>query len=1615
MKNFWLLFSLCVFFSLNTVNGEHPPFLDTVDAEFRTEAAPVKTEVDRIGINLGQWTQYGSAFFANNVIMNPGFEGHIDRHIVITTQSNSTSFSDESNRDFPDGYWDNATFEIRTGPHAGTEGVIAKSLKQGAGGYPEYTTQSPLPDLDVRTVISLKKSESPNPVDNWWVPNTETAKIDKNEVRPESLGGQSLRLSPTESIKGEISSFIDHDSHIVGKALLINGNWHCTFWAKADSNGVPIEVFFRRMNGTPRFFHETFSLTTEWQEYTIDFTAEDTGDPAMLQFYLKAPNPGTIVWVDDVFLGQHQAVPSFFRDRVIDALRQINPSYLRELFHLGDSFENRVAETSARKAFTIRVSGSEGKTWSYSLEEFLNLCQQVGANPWIVIPTPFTDEENRQLGEFLAQKAGTARFSQVVLEFGNENWNWIYRPLGIPYPEEHGSVSDRAFEYIKLGAGNAVNAKYVINGQHGYPELTYRFAQNSQTSNAMAVAPYFLFSLDTGLSEQEQLNQLFADDANLSGIASDMRTLGKDTYIYEVNLHTTGGTADNSEREEVVAGRASGAALAKQLIHSMQLDVGPIMVHNLSQYRSKTYDVQGFVKLWGVTRNFENAPVFRPTGLALIMLNRVIEGDLFNLKADSETAVSENITAVGFKNEEMWTAVIVSENNSDKIINLTFPDDGRPIPAKYQTLQSSSPFDTNENSENVTIDEGSVAVNERTVQVTVPAYGLVVLGIEPYTPSQTQETETPAESETGSGTSEETENGAQTVSETSTGNGNGDETSSETEPTLPPISEPSPYPAATPGTESLISDTPKLGINLGQWTQYGTSQFASNILMNPGFEGHVDRHIVMTTLSDSDSFSDENNRKFDDNFWNGASFEIRTGPYAGTKGRVARSVRSGSGGNPQYFTESPLPFLEEKTVISLSKVESPDPVDNWWVTNVPTTRVDSEQARPGSLGSQSIRLQPTTAEKAELSSYIDQDSHIAGKSIQVEGNWICTFWAKGEGQNPALRVFFRRINGTPKFFDQTINLTNEWKEYTISFTGADQGDSGTLQFYLTAPNPGSTVWVDDVWLGNSETQSQFFRPEVVETLKSLNPSYIRELFHLGDTFENRISEPDKRKSLTVRVAGSESKTWSYSLGEFLNLAEQVGANPWIVIPTPFTDEENRQLGQYLAENAGSDRFEKVVLEFGNENWNWLYRPMGIPYPDKHGEAADRAFEYIRLGSGQAENLMYVINGQYANPELTKRFMEGVQTADGIAIAPYFLTKLDTGLSDEEALNLLFADDPGYLDQISNAAKSNGLDTLVYEVNLHTADGSATESERNPVVAGMASGTALAKRLIESMKNGYKPIAVHNLAQYRSKTYSGKGFVKLWGITRNMETPPHLRPTALAMQMLNSVIDGEMRELSTGTQTPETDLLTMAGFKHPDMWTAVVISENPEAVTVDVMFPNDGHPIPGAYLVLSAASPLDTNEVEELVSIEQKPLAIDDRTVQVTVPPYGLVVLGIKAAPETQPGTEEEPTPQTETEEIPAEEPDPVPEPEPVPSLEPSQEPMPEPEPETSPEPVPSPEPSQEPIPEPSQEPIPEPEPEPESNEEIDQKIRELEQKQEEILKDLENIIGLPRALEQKKP
>lgn len=684
----------------------------------------------------------------------------------------------------------------------------------------------------------------------------------------------------------------------------------------------------------------------------------------------------------------------------------------------------------------------------------------------------------------------------------------------------------------------------------------------------------------------------------------------------------------------------------------------------------------------------------------------------------------------------------------------------------------------------------------------------------------------------------------------------------------------------------------RIGINLGNWNSWGTEQFGQNILLNPGFEGQIDRILVIVSQADTNSFSDEAGWGYPNHTWNEAEFQIRTGPSAGKRGIVKKSINSGENGFPQYFAQKTLPPIEENDIIVLTKVRRPDPPDLWTINSTLTVSTNAERTRPNSSGNQSIQLTPTISKKAVLSYSLDTMSERIGKGIQINGRWRFSIWAKGEKPEGELFVLFQRKDGSTPFIKKTLDLTTQWQEYIIDFHGTDSESSGDLTLFITAFHPNNSVWIDDVYLSPQLNNNLPFRKEMVDALKKINPSYIREFPSTGDTWENRIAPPHERKTWLLRLAGGRNETvYSYSLPDFLSLCQEVGSNPWIILSPTLSNYETQEFGSFLSKYANTTIFSNVILEFGNENWNWLYRPTSVPYNKQHGILAEHLFKLITQSAGSNISLEKLVNGQYTAPWESLKLLEQTPNADGLAIAPYFMHSLDNATPDSEALKLLFSQDLTSLHEIGNEVLAQDKKLAIYEVNLHTTQSNAKGYERNRLVTSAAAGTALAKNLLHYMEMGANPIMVYNLAQYDTPTWEIEDFVNLWGVVRDFGPPLRMRPTGLAVQLLNQVIEGSLhRSVPIGSKNLAFEKLTLAAFKGNTSWKLAVTSENDQPITFTIEFPQNTLEMPTEQHLLSFHSPFDNNENQENVGIETLPLKNVNRSVTITVPAWGLVIL-----------------------------------------------------------------------------------------------------------------------------
>lgn len=700
----------------------------------------------------------------------------------------------------------------------------------------------------------------------------------------------------------------------------------------------------------------------------------------------------------------------------------------------------------------------------------------------------------------------------------------------------------------------------------------------------------------------------------------------------------------------------------------------------------------------------------------------------------------------------------------------------------------------------------------------------------------------------------------------------------------------------------VVVDVPRIGMNLGHWNYWGAEQLSRNILKNPGFEGVVDRALVRVSAASRGRFSDDQTwLARPDGFWSGATYEVLTGAATGLNGRIMDSRSAGSNRMPELISDETGAVLAVGDVVALTRMQDNALPTHWWLPSGVGGRVavDPAQIAPGSPGKRSLSLTPLSGTTLRIASHLDTIGKRAGNLLPVTGQWKLAFWLRAEAGEPSpVRVLFRR-HGSEPFIDLTLYPKPGWQQVEQVFESADNGPIGPLEFAIEVGGQGP-VHLDDFWLGpvvgmsagtNSgrDAAADAFRSEVIAALTQLRPGYLRDWQgQLGETLDNLLAEPLARRASRYRPGNSTD--FGYSLPEFLALSRTVGANPWLVMPTTFSTDEARRLGAWLAERIRADGFQEVLVEFGNENWNSIFRPAGIQDAARHAAAANRLFVALREGAGHHPALRPVVNAQHANPYTAIKTAEAATQADILAVAPYLLHSLDE-TNQVQALEALFANDGGRLAEIA-AGQPAAQDLAVYEVNLHTTRGTASASLRAAVTTGAASGPALAKRLIEAMALGARRQCVYTLAGFDTDLVDRSSLVPLFGVTRDLTRGDRFRPTGWAVSLLNQVIAGDLYQARI-TRGADPRLL-IAPFKGPRGWSLAVVSSAQVPRQLTLTFPKDQTRKPDRARVLNASAPLIGNESAD--TIRPEPLALKrlaTNRVQFTVPAYSLVVLGPK--------------------------------------------------------------------------------------------------------------------------
>ena len=638
-----------------------------------------------------------------------------------------------------------------------------------------------------------------------------------------------------------------------------------------------------------------------------------------------------------------------------------------------------------------------------------------------------------------------------------------------------------------------------------------------------------------------------------------------------------------------------------------------------------------------------------------------------------------------------------------------------------------------------------------------------------------------------------------------------------------------------PGT-TQVGSAQRLGINIGGQTFYDSGQLLRNLTFrNPGFEGETFRtimHCVAVTVNsctDSDIYA-----VWPANFVQGARFEFIYGNALGQTGTVYSSTAANYYGNTGvtiYFQAlSTPPKIGDFVTVEMQVPGNAQA--GWWTSTNGGASLATEfqDLSPNSPGKQALRINAAgSGQSAEVDSYFDS---YAGRSfVQMNGTYKLTFRAKGTGGSNEVSVSVSRVtgSGTQTYLSQNITLSPYWQDYTLSLSPSEKGSSiGTvaLKFQLAQ----SSMLLDDVALtapAGSQNPTAF-RDEVVSTLQALHPGTIRfqdaNGASLGGGIDNEIAPAFARTRSGFSEQETERDDISIGLHEFLQLCQATGANPWYIVPVGISTSEMQNLIEYLggASNTpyGAKRaalgqtapwtsvFSKIYLEIGNEVWNdAIFHGAAMPNPAAYGNHASTLFAAARSSTSYAPNSFSLVLGSWgAVPYWTSQEMANSANYDMVDAAPYLFNSLNDTSSVEAVYGPMFAQPEsvdsvptGYMYQQAVAASASGTNGVkpaglaVYEVQLGTQSGNASQQNINAIVPSLGAGIAVVEHMLLMMRDlGVTTQNLFALPEYSNQFQNTAGGASetspLYGAVVDMGGQTNLRrPIFLAEQLANTAI------------------------------------------------------------------------------------------------------------------------------------------------------------------------------------------------------------------------------------
>ena len=550
---------------------------------------------------------------------------------------------------------------------------------------------------------------------------------------------------------------------------------------------------------------------------------------------------------------------------------------------------------------------------------------------------------------------------------------------------------------------------------------------------------------------------------------------------------------------------------------------------------------------------------------------------------------------------------------------------------------------------------------------------------------------------------------------------------------------------------------------------------------------------------------------------------------------------------------------------------------------------------------------------------------------------------------PQVTVALARTGGTNVSHTFALTNDGNWHQYVYDFTGTDTAwtsgsEMNPLIFSLTTNNntaeSGGAIYIDDAYLGKPGASSTGFRSEFVATMQAINPGSIR-LMEGGTMAAPRINlegingckpgqgaGPDTPGTCDFQhgpadTANTYGGQWTYSSADLYPLANQFSAAPWLSISNAFSDADLKIFIDNMCSALSTySNIPSIWIEQSNEEWNTSSPSFSIKFGSGnlgrlgYGEEALRNFSIMGAEAASrcpslASKIHYVLGEQACNAGIASTEIAGGRAAGysfpntaqfGIDVATYYGDNLPSyrgSLASQAAkyATLFFGFVPPYVGPPGTGCINNGLyseygtvgsdnTVSVYETGVNAYNGPGTTEQGYLSEGGYPSAAWMAESWLMTQQLGRTPIQ-----NEFTLTQTELGIAPIWGIAHDLDsdfgpTFPHLRPIAMAEQLVNSAISGAYHPVKAPSGT------VINAYQNADAWSAALVNTTASLITLTMEFPSSGTIPQTAEAVLNTNGITDNAENSNDVYVAALPggLSTSGQNVTLTLPPFSVVAI-----------------------------------------------------------------------------------------------------------------------------